>query len=120
MSQVAWAEELPDIPLPFRSDPVYPVDRAPSPKDAIPLFGDDVWPVRFFSNNPSMQNVHIHWRTFPQQFVEHFRLAVWALFNVPVPAELLAQRAAPMVSTLSALRIYHNAVDYRRDCCTNR
>jgi integrase len=113
VSQIAWAEELPAIPLPFGPDPVYPVDQAPSPKDSIPLFGDDVWPVRFFSNNPSMQNVQIHWRTFPQQYVEHFRLAVWALFNVPVPHELLAQRAGPMVSTLSALRIYHNAVDYR-------
>lgn len=113
MSEIGWAERLPNVPPPLRSDPVYPIEQAPSPKDHVPLFGDEVWPVRFFSNNPSMQNVRIHWRTFPQQYVEHFKLAVWALFNVPLPGEFLAERPASMVSTLSALRIYHNALDYR-------
>ncbi len=113
MSQPAWAEELPTVVLPSSSDRIYPPERAPSAIDPVPRYGDDVWPLRFFSENPSMQNVHIHWRTFPPRYLEHFRLVVWALLNVPVPDELLAERAAPMVSTLSALRIYHNAIDYR-------
>lgn len=113
MTQPAWSEDLPVVRLPCRSDDVYPPEDAPSKNDPVPKVGDDVWPVRFFSNNPSMADVRIHWNTFPDRYREHFRLAVWALFNIPIPRELLAERAAPMVSTLGALRIYHNAIDWR-------
>lgn len=106
-----WASSK--VVLPRPSEPIYPPERAPSKRDPVPRFEDATWPVRFFSNNPSMQNVRIHWSTFPRRYVEHFRLAVWALFNLPVPDETIAQRAVTMVSTLSALRIYHNAIDYR-------
>jgi hypothetical protein len=113
MTEVPWAEELPAIRLPSWSDRIYPSDRAPSPGDPIPLFGDDIWPVRFFSKNPSMGGDCIHWKTFPARYVDHFRLVTWALFNVPIPDELLARRGGPMVPTLSALRIFHSSNDFR-------
>lgn len=113
MNQASWTEHVSKVSLPSPTDLIYPVELAPSSRDPIPRFGDDVWTVRFFSNNPSMQNVSIPWRTFPQQYAEHFRTAVWALFNLPAPDEFLADRTGPAVSTLSALRIYHSAMDYR-------
>ncbi|QSB22124.1 hypothetical protein [Curtobacterium sp. 24E2] len=113
MTALSWATVLPTMALPARTDPIYPPERAPSKSDLIPLYGDDIWPVRFFSNNPSMEDARILWTTFPPQYVDHFRLAIWSLFNIAVPDEFLAESAAPMVSTLSALRIYHNAIDYR-------
>jgi len=113
MRQIEWVEDLPTISLPDRSDYVYPPDQAPSKRDPVPRFGDDVWSFRFFSNNPSMQSVHIDWRSVPIQYVEHFRLAIWALFNVPLPDEMIARMGAPTRASLGALRIYHSAIEYR-------
>ncbi|WP_158297077.1 site-specific integrase [Zhihengliuella sp. ISTPL4] len=99
--------------LPSRTDPIYDKDKAPSKRDKIPEFGAAVWPIRFFSDNPSSHDLRIKWNGFPAEYREHFRLATWALFNLPMPAEILAQLGTRVVSRLSAGRIYHSAVDWR-------
>lgn len=102
-----------EVRLPCPSDPIVAAKQAPSLGDPIPLFGDQVWPVRFFSANPSTANVRVHWPTFTTEHVEHFRLAAWALFNLPFDGEALRLQAPSMRASLSALRISHTINNWR-------
>lgn len=102
-----------DTELPAATDPILPRDHVPSSSDPIPLFGDEWWPLRFYSANPSAPNNRIHWQKFPASLRESFRLAAWALFHVPVPHSFLAQAQPAMVSSLSAGGIYSTSVKWR-------
>lgn len=98
---------------PALDEPIYPKELAPSQNDPIPAFGDEIWPMRFFSNNPSMYNSAFRWSTVPAALREYLRLAAWALFNVSIPEDLLTERSAPMAPRLGAQSIHSALTEWR-------
>ena len=110
MTEVLWPS-LPELALPGSDDLIYPPEEAPSSGDRVPRFKDRIWPVRFFSANPSIADAKINWDTYTERYRGHLKLATWTLFNLPLPDEFL--NGPSMRSILSALRIYHSACDWR-------
>jgi integrase len=57
-------------------------------------YGDDVWPLRPLTANPSKRAASIHWTSCPQEFRDQLRAAAWNLINGQLRPTFLATRPA--------------------------
>lgn len=67
-------------------------------------YGDDIWPLKPLTANPSKRNASIHWGSCPEEFRGQLRLTAWNLINGKLQPTFLAASPA-MRSRISAEHI---------------
>jgi len=109
---IALPSEYAGASRPSQSEPITPAGRAYR-SERIPRYGDDVWPLRFLGDNPSVAETAVPWSSFPAGWREHFKFASWVLLNLPVPDHLLLELGRKARSMLGTQRLYHTIMDWR-------
>lgn len=101
------SQEVP-VRWPQPGDPIVDLQSVPGyRRHLVPKFDDEKWSLGVLSGHPSASGCGVRWRRFPEPLRDQFRLAGWALLNLPLPDLVVFRGGPPMRSRVGVEECYH-------------